>query len=143
MGESTYLSLSRCVRSRDAMKRIIACGLVLLLAVNAPVAQIKKRTHSSKVTNAPRPLNDHERALHVLDRFTFGARPGEAERVLAVGLDKWFEEQLQPASIPNSTLDAKLNQFRTDRKSTRLNSSHVSISDAVFCLKKEKNNTST
>src|SRR5699024_11898049 len=27
---------------------------------------------------------------------------------------------------------------RTDRKSTRLNSSHVSISYAVFCLKKKK-----
>src|SRR6266487_6584650 len=31
--------------------------------------------------------------------------------------------------------------FRTgDRKSTRLNSSHPSISYAVFCLKKKKNN---
>src|SRR3989337_3402115 len=29
---------------------------------------------------------------------------------------------------------------RRDRKSTRLNSSHGSISDAVFCLKKEKDN---
>src|SRR5207249_5627935 len=29
---------------------------------------------------------------------------------------------------------------RLDRKSTRLNSSHVSISYAVFCLKKKKNN---
>src|SRR5207249_12078240 len=29
-------------------------------------------------------------------------------------------------------------QNRTDRKSTRLNSSHVSISYAVFCLKKKK-----
>src|SRR5690554_7361599 len=29
----------------------------------------------------------------------------------------------------------------TDRKSTRLNSSHVRISYAVFCLKKKKNNT--
>src|SRR5699024_12776966 len=28
--------------------------------------------------------------------------------------------------------------FRRDRKSTRLNSSHVSISYAVFCLKKKK-----
>src|SRR5690625_6642514 len=28
----------------------------------------------------------------------------------------------------------------TDRKSTRLNSSHVAISYAVFCLKKKKNN---
>src|SRR3989442_9313331 len=30
---------------------------------------------------------------------------------------------------------------RRDRKSTRLNSSHVRISYAVFCLKKKKNNT--
>src|SRR5437868_9680770 len=29
---------------------------------------------------------------------------------------------------------------RRDRKSTRLNSSHVSISYAVFCLKKKKSN---
>src|SRR5699024_11438454 len=29
---------------------------------------------------------------------------------------------------------------KADRKSTRLNSSHVSISYAVFCLKKKKNN---
>src|SRR5690242_21454189 len=28
--------------------------------------------------------------------------------------------------------------FRRDRKSTRLNSSHMSISYAVFCLKKKK-----
>src|SRR5699024_11373841 len=34
---------------------------------------------------------------------------------------------------------------RSDRKSTRLNSSHVSISYAVFCLKKKRgtNNTNT
>src|SRR5690606_15059837 len=32
---------------------------------------------------------------------------------------------------------------RTDRKSTRLNSSHVKISYAVFCLKKKKNTKRT
>src|SRR5690606_40599902 len=32
---------------------------------------------------------------------------------------------------------------RPDRKSTRLNSSHVKISYAVFCLKKKKNKSST
>src|SRR5438045_7465391 len=31
--------------------------------------------------------------------------------------------------------------LRTDRKSTRLNSSHLGISYAVFCLKKKKKNT--
>src|SRR5690242_20892378 len=32
-----------------------------------------------------------------------------------------------------------LRRGRSDRKSTRLNSSHMSISYAVFCLKKKKN----
>src|SRR5690625_6305405 len=32
------------------------------------------------------------------------------------------------------------NRKRIDRKSTRLNSSHVAISYAVFCLKKQKHN---
>src|SRR5699024_12385409 len=34
-------------------------------------------------------------------------------------------------------LEAMQPRVRTDRKSTRLNSSHVSISYAVFCLKKK------
>src|SRR5690606_40729817 len=33
------------------------------------------------------------------------------------------------------------NARKSDRKSTRLNSSHVKISYAVFCLKKKKRNT--
>src|SRR5690348_17833502 len=36
---------------------------------------------------------------------------------------------------------AELPYQRPDRKSTRLNSSHPSISYAVFCLKKKKNKT--
>src|SRR5690348_17568844 len=38
------------------------------------------------------------------------------------------------------TMDDSVNAFlaRPDRKSTRLNSSHPSISYAVFCLKKKK-----
>src|SRR5204863_5652536 len=36
--------------------------------------------------------------------------------------------------------NAAARPVRPDRKSTRLNSSHVEISYAVFCLKKKKNN---
>src|SRR5699024_11983624 len=39
---------------------------------------------------------------------------------------------------PMCSVDIRL---ATDRKSTRLNSSHVSISYAVFCLKKKKRKT--
>src|SRR5439155_24235248 len=40
---------------------------------------------------------------------------------------------------PAPLLLVELRAGRVDRKSTRLNSSHVAISYAVFCLKKKKN----
>src|SRR5439155_16771340 len=45
-----------------------------------------------------------------------------------------------PVFIPPRTRSVRTPGFRTerDRKSTRLNSSHVAISYAVFCLKKKK-----
>src|SRR5690242_20836864 len=42
---------------------------------------------------------------------------------------------LEPRNRISARQDA---DFATDRKSTRLNSSHMSISYAVFCLKKKK-----
>src|SRR5207249_9661337 len=47
-----------------------------------------------------------------------------------------LEKLQQEAHDPS--LRRNLQQHHKDRKSTRLNSSHVSISYAVFCLKKKK-----
>src|SRR5258708_24732280 len=41
--------------------------------------------------------------------------------------------------VPGLAMMAMLQNAKTDRKSTRLNSSHQIISYAVFCLKKKKN----
>src|SRR2546421_1809678 len=38
----------------------------------------------------------------------------------------------------NEIIPKKIEKYLTDRKSTRLNSSHDQISYAVFCLKKKK-----
>jgi uncharacterized protein (DUF1800 family) len=59
------------------------------------------------------PLTDHERALQVLDRFTFGPRPGDVDRVLTMGVDKWFEQQLNPDAIKDPALDRRLADFPT------------------------------
>src|SRR3712207_7550328 len=40
-----------------------------------------------------------------------------------------------------ATVSRSKRKLRTDRKSTRLNSSHANISYAVFCLKKKKKQT--
>src|SRR5207249_11562979 len=43
------------------------------------------------------------------------------------------------SSTPQSSFPTRVAIPQPDRKSTRLNSSHVSISYAVFCLKKKTN----
>src|SRR2546426_3853581 len=65
--------------------------------------------------------------------------------LIAAGLFTWLarEEPKAPAPrdtglLPTQTWESAL---RLDRKSTRLNSSHLVISYAVFCLKKKKNVT--
>src|SRR5437773_4899789 len=45
----------------------------------------------------------------------------------------------QPGARGAARLDARGASAGLDRKSTRLNSSHITISYAVFCLKKKKN----
>src|SRR5690348_18222514 len=44
---------------------------------------------------------------------------------------------LEEPALIRQELDRRLAAARSDRKSTRLNSSHPSISYAVFCLKKK------
>ncbi len=59
------------------------------------------------------PLTERERAEQMLDRFTFGARPGDVDHVLAIGVDKWFEQQLSPQAIPDGDLQKRLNDYPT------------------------------
>src|SRR5215475_650320 len=64
-------------------------------------------------------LSEHDRALHALQRLTFGPRPGDIEKVLAMGINNWIEQQLEPSKIPNSVLDNKLGQYKTLRLQPR------------------------
>src|SRR5699024_12014672 len=63
-------------------------------------------------------------------------------RILGRGLLEHVELAVaERGGIDHGDLPGAVGEDR-DRKSTRLNSSHVSISYAVFCLKKKKNVTS-
>ena len=59
------------------------------------------------------PLSPRERATQLLNRFSYGPRPGDVERVLAQGPDKWFDQQLNPASIPDVATDRRMQDFPT------------------------------
>src|SRR3954463_8249382 len=52
-----------------------------------------------KTTATSTELLPDEQIQQVLSRLTFGARPGDAEKVRAMGIDQWVEAQLRPETI--------------------------------------------
>lgn len=52
-------------------------------------------------------LSERQAAAHLLDRLTYGARPGDVDRVVAMGLERWLDEQLR-AERPEPALDRRL-----------------------------------
>ncbi len=39
-------------------------------------------------------LTERQAAAHLLNRFTFGVRPGDVDELVKIGLEKWFSQQL-------------------------------------------------
>ncbi|HEX8766312.1 MAG TPA: DUF1800 family protein, partial [Candidatus Acidoferrum sp.] len=63
-------------------------------------------------------LSADEAILHALNRLAYGPRPGEIERVKQMGLAKWIERQLNPNSIDDKAMEARLQDYPTLRMST-------------------------
>ena len=83
--------------------------LLLTLSTSWLIAGDKKR----KGNAAENHMDEHQRSIHALNRLTFGPRPGDVDRVAAIGVDKWIDQQLNPNKIDDSALDSRLAQFRT------------------------------
>ena len=57
---------------------------------------------------AQQPLTEQQRIVHVLNRLGYGPHPGDIERVRAMGIDAYVEQQLYPEGIPDPRAEAKL-----------------------------------
>src|SRR5579884_3926229 len=80
------------------------------------------------------------RNLESLDRAyleRLKRRADELGLALEIGLGS-FDKHAQSFRADLGSGEQQLAEYVEDRKSTRLNSSHVAISYAVFCLKKKK-----
>ncbi len=56
-------------------------------------------------------LSEDQKISHVLNRLGFGARPGDVEKVKAMGLNKYIEQQLNASGKENTELTARLKTF--------------------------------
>jgi uncharacterized protein (DUF1800 family) len=54
------------------------------------------------------PLNERQRAMHVLNRLAFGPRPGDVDAIAKSGVDAWIEQQLHPEAIPDRAVEARI-----------------------------------
>jgi uncharacterized protein (DUF1800 family) len=83
------------------MTRIIAATLLLWVAVVLPASATDPKI------------------LHAISRLSFGATPGDIERVELIGVDQYIQEQLNPATIsPSASLMSKLALLSTVTMST-------------------------
>jgi uncharacterized protein (DUF1800 family) len=64
-----------------------------------------------------RELTTREQANHVLNRLAFGPRPGDVDRVMAMGADRWIEQQLRPERVPDREMEQLMAAFPAMRRS--------------------------
>jgi uncharacterized protein (DUF1800 family) len=87
-------------------------ALAVSLAVSVPAA-----TWAAK--KVPPPAAEEDAViLHTLNRLGYGPRPGDVEKVRAMGLEKWIDQQLHPDRIPDPAVATRLSSLRTIRLST-------------------------
>jgi len=97
----------------STVEKLSASLLCLSLACAVPQLIAKKK-------DQPAPsANEQKRAVHALNRLTFGPRPGDVQQVMAIGVDRWIDDQLHPEKISDSTMDARLAPLRTLHMSSK------------------------
>ena len=107
------------------MKRyLVALGVLGSAACASPPAvQQPSRGASpaqvfSYASAEPRELLPDEQVQQVLNRLAFGPRPGDAEKVRAMGVDRWIDQQLHPEQIDDRAADDLISHYETLNEKT-------------------------
>jgi uncharacterized protein (DUF1800 family) len=86
--------------------------LTTAVATGLAFFAISVSLRTSAPTAAALPSDD-KTIIHVLNRVGFGPRPGDLERVRAMGLQTYLEQQLHPERMADTAMDARLAGFTT------------------------------
>src|SRR2546428_4768981 len=91
---------------------LLGAGLTFVMTVGAQGS----RARATKQKKSK--LSDDRRVALALSRLTFGARPGDFERVKTMGVDAFIDQQLDPDSIDDPAVAAKLGKLPTPPPAT-------------------------
>jgi len=121
---SQSASISTTPRSFLAAILSVACvfsvGIdVPSLAAKPAATKDKKPKQDPALKNLPiTELSADEAIMHALNRLAYGPRPGDVERVRQMGLAKWIDQQLNPNSMDDKALEARLEDYPTLKMSS-------------------------
>lgn len=90
--------------------------IAILTGTLAPAAS--GQSMKGPVAKTAGKLTEDQRIQHVLNRLGFGARPGDAARVKAMGVERFIEQQLNPEKIDDAASEARLQNLETLRMTT-------------------------
>jgi len=92
------------------MKLKVFTGFLLALAIALSAAEL---TAAGSRIPEPGTAVDDATITHVLNRLTFGPRPDDVDRVRAMGLASWIDQQLHPERLDDSAVVALLPPLET------------------------------
>ena len=119
--------------AKSLLSIVLSTACVFTLGIDLPVqAASATATPSSIPVKDKKPKQDpvlkglpvtelsaDEAILHALNRLAYGPRPGDIERVRQMGLAKWIDQQLNPNSIDDKAVEARLDAYPTLRMSSK------------------------
>ncbi|HXI25690.1 MAG TPA: DUF1800 domain-containing protein [Pyrinomonadaceae bacterium] len=90
-----------------------AIASMLIFFLGFQVTASFKATATQRSTKKQSTMTADQRIAHVLSRLTYGGRPGDFEKIKAMGVEAFINQQLDPDAIDNSTVIAKLRRLPT------------------------------
>jgi uncharacterized protein (DUF1800 family) len=111
-------SKRQSIRNVSVKRRAGAALCLVALLASTFAAGISAQNMKMSASKSAAKLTEDQRILHVLNRLGFGARPGDVERVKAMGLDNYIAQQLFPEKIDDTASEAKLQNLETLRMTT-------------------------
>jgi uncharacterized protein (DUF1800 family) len=98
----------------------LAAGFALAVATLTAAGAAGPAAPADTAQRSAVPAKPDDRTiLHVLNRTGFGARPGDVERVRQQGLSAYLDRQLQPGTVDDEGMQARLASMATLRLSSR------------------------
>jgi uncharacterized protein (DUF1800 family) len=92
------------------MKARVFTGFLMALAIAAAsAAELTARAPESRLPDEAQKAE----ITHVLNRLTFGPRPGDVDKVRTIGLASWIDQQLHPERIDDDAAAALLPPLET------------------------------